>query len=125
MGRHAGSEYRKWYSARQPGDRREPQTDNPLACKEDCVRRLLASISILLVLFSAAAPAAAGSLNLTITDPQGAVVSGARVIVYSPEGDHVLATATTGADGVASFLLPGASYRVEVLAPTFAAYLGA
>lgn len=55
----------------------------------------------------------------TVTDPEGAVVAGAQVKVYSARGDLV-ASATTdnqGRYGIEN--LPAANYRIEVSSPGF------
>jgi outer membrane cobalamin receptor len=71
-----------------------------------------------LLLCSSASFSQNNALTVTVTDPQNAVVSGARVTVY--RGNSVAAIQGTKADGVATIHLPGGVYRVEVLAPGFA-----
>ena len=69
----------------------------------------------------------ASDLQVKVVDPQGAVVSGARVVLTTK--GRVAAVTTTGADGVARAgvapdgpLIPGVMYELEVLAPGFAPY---
>ncbi len=69
-------------------------------------------------LFSATAVA---QTRITVVDPQGAVVSGARVTVLDGATFRTIALQTTSGDGVATFAnLPAGEYRLEVLAPGFA-----
>jgi vitamin B12 transporter len=74
---------------------------------------------ILLVSFSGAAFAA--DLKIKVVDPQGAAVAGAQVLVGGSDG-KILASQITSAEGFAVLGVPGAvAYRVQVLAPGFAA----
>src|SRR5450755_4077455 len=77
-------------------------------------------ILILLVSFSGAAFAA--DLKVKVVDPQGAAVAGAQVSVVRMDDGKILASQTTSAEGFAVLGMPGAgNYRVQVLAPGFAA----
>ncbi len=63
----------------------------------------------------------AADLKITVTDPQSALVAGARVSVYLSGGSAPVAVATTAGEGRAEFRnLATGRYRVEVLAPGFA-----
>jgi outer membrane cobalamin receptor len=69
------------------------------------------------LLFATAACAA--DLKLKVTDPNGAVVRGARVTLY--RGTSVVALQNTGGDGAANFAnVTDGAYRLEILAPGFA-----
>src|SRR6185312_6933186 len=60
-----------------------------------------------------------GSISVTVTDPQGAVVSGAQVKATQIETGTVLKT-TSDSSGLFRFnLIPGGDYKVEVSAPGF------
>ncbi len=79
-------------------------------------------VSLVLVLAVACATASASNLELTVLDPAGAAVSGARVAVYRAADNRALAVQTTGARGDTRFVgLAEGAYRLEVLAPGFAA----
>ena len=73
---------------------------------------------LLLFLLLSSALAFSADLTVRVTDPQSAVVAGARVTVY--RGSSVAAIQTTKADGSATVSLPEGAYRVEVLAAGFA-----
>ncbi len=78
------------------------------------IRRLLP----LFLLISAVA--AAADLRVRVTDPQGASVYGARVVLLR-EG-KIVAARSTAADGVAIFPNPQPNAELEVFAPGFALY---
>lgn len=79
--------------------------------------RIARLLPVFLLLLSAAAFAA--DFNVRVTDPQGAVVSGARVTLYTHD-QRPVAVATTSAEGVATFHeIPGANDHLVVLAPGF------
>lgn len=59
-------------------------------------------------------------VRVTVVDPQGAVVSGARVALVDPVTSRPVATQTTAGDGTATFGVPAATYTVDVLAAGFA-----
>ena len=59
-------------------------------------------------------------VRVTVLDPQGAVVSGARVALVDPSTSRPVATQTTAGDGVATFSVQSSTYTIEVLAPGFA-----
>ena len=79
--------------------------------------------TLLLVALASATPAAAqsflGTVRGTVTDAQGAVVSGASVLIID-EDSGATRTIDTDAEGryEAARLRPG-TYRVEVVAPSF------
>jgi len=76
--------------------------------------------SFLVLLLSVAASAA--DLKVKVLDPQSAVVAGAQVSLLPTGGPVILATETTSAGGIAIFHAASAgSYRIQVLAPGFAA----
>src|SRR5688572_1201880 len=74
--------------------------------------------------FSQAKPAPTGTLNVTIVDPSGAVISGATVIVTGAEDATAAATppspARTSSQGIAAItgLVPG-RYTVQGSFPGF------
>ncbi len=79
-------------------------------------RYFLLFVSLLLSTFSFAA-----DLQVKVVDPQGAVVSGARVTAYAQNSSSAAAVAQTRADGVAELAgLQSGSYRIRVLAAGFA-----
>ena len=85
------------------------------------VKRLaLAIVTIaLLCSVSSLAQVVKGSISGTVTDPQGAVVSGATV---KATNEATAATLTTTSDSSGSFhfnLIPVGSYKVEMTAPGF------
>ena len=78
-----------------------------------CRRALLLAVLIPLPLIASAA-----TLSVRVLDPQGAAVSGARIVAAR---DHkTAAVATTAADGVAILDVAPGAYAVQVLAPGFA-----
>lgn len=80
--------------------------------------RFVLTLSLSLLLSVAAF---AASLTVKVTDPDAAVVDGARVTVYADGSQSIVAVQQTNAEGLASFSgLADAKYRVEVLAPGFA-----
>lgn len=81
--------------------------------------RVLFRISLSLAL---SATAVAVDLTVKIIDPQSALVSGAQVQLLRKNDTRILATQTTSAEGIAVFRLSGnGSYRLQILAPGFAA----
>jgi vitamin B12 transporter len=76
----------------------------------------------LILLALACTPALAADLTIRVVDPRSAAVSGAQVSVF-PEGSSApTIVTTTTAEGVASITdLKGSSYRLQILAPGFAA----
>ncbi len=81
------------------------------------------SVRLLLISFLSILSAAALGADLTIvvTDPQSAVLAGARVSIYAAGHSQALAIGTTSPNGRVSFSgLPQGKYRVEVMAPAFA-----
>ena len=73
------------------------------------------------------AAASAAEIKVRVIDPQSAAVSGAQVTLFSvtPNAIRALAVSTTSAEGIASFRDTGQGpYRVQVLAPGFAAQTG-
>jgi vitamin B12 transporter len=100
----------------EPGDLRERRHQPLSRAKEDClpIRRVL-----FLLLFTASAFCA--DLQVRILDPNSAVVNTARVMLLTADGNHLLSTTRTSAEGIARFEnIDEGSYRVRVLAPGFA-----
>jgi hypothetical protein len=65
-----------------------------------------------------------GQISGTVTDPNGAVISGA-VVKATNIGTGFSRDATTGSDGAFSFqLLPPGRYSIDITAPNFVAYKG-
>jgi vitamin B12 transporter len=61
-------------------------------------------------------------IKVKVVDPQDAAIAGAQVQLLMPGDDALVATQVTSAEGLAVFRETGsASYRVNVLAPGFAA----
>lgn len=74
----------------------------------------------LVLLFSVAASAV--DFKVKVLDPQSAAVAGAQVLLLRAGETAVLASETTSAEGTAAFHTQTAgSYKVQVLAPGFAA----
>ena len=84
--------------------------------------RVLAGL-FFVVLLGAAASAA--DLKVKVVDPQSAALAGAQVNLMPASGGKILATQNTSAEGAALFRMPtgavSADYKVQVLAPGFAA----
>ncbi|HET9742379.1 MAG TPA: TonB-dependent receptor [Terriglobales bacterium] len=83
--------------------------------------RKLFSLALLLI-----SPFAALAADFTVhvTDPTGSNVAAATVNLYQPDNNAQIASATTNGSGNAVFhKVPSRSYRVQVLAPGFAASL--
>ena len=82
----------------------------------------IAMVSLVL-LFTAAAFAqggASGAITGAVTDPSGAVISGAKVTITNQDTGVTERTITTGSQGTFSApLLPPGTYRVEVTATGF------
>ena len=78
------------------------------------------------LLFVVIAAASAADLKVKVIDPQSAAVSGAQVSLVSKQSDSSRNSATTSAEGIATFndLEPGeltsGDYQLKVLAPGFA-----
>ncbi len=84
------------------------------------------SLRLVLLFLTLLAAASAAELRVNVTDPHTAAVAGARVALYRATNTVAVAIQSTVADGSATF--PGVSdgsYRVEVLAPGFAAQTAA
>jgi hypothetical protein len=65
-----------------------------------------------------------GQISGTVTDPNGAVISGA-IVKATNLGTGFSRDATTGSDGAFSFqLLPPGRYSIDITAPNFVAYKG-
>ena len=80
------------------------------------------SLRFVLVCLAFLAAASAAELKVTITDPHSAAVPGARVALYRATDSKAVAIHSTAADGSTAFHnVSDGSYRVEVLAPGFAA----
>ncbi|MFZ0563223.1 MAG: TonB-dependent receptor [Terriglobales bacterium] len=80
--------------------------------------RIFASIFFPLFIFLSIASA---EITIKVVDPQGAVVAGAQVLLLEPGKPAPTAVQSTSAEGVAIFRERPGSYRVQVLAPGFAA----
>src|SRR5271157_4756705 len=89
--------------------------------KETCMRfsRVFASIFFLLYIFLSIASA---EIKIKVVDPQDAVVAGAEVQLLKPGKPAPAAVQSTSAEGLVIFREAASSaYRVQVLAPGFAA----
>ena len=81
--------------------------------------RFLRAFALLALL---SAPVFAANLKIRVVDPHSAAVPGAQVSVFLVDDATPIAITTTSAEGAASFAgLNSGSYRVQVLAPGFAA----
>ncbi|MGB6803023.1 MAG: carboxypeptidase-like regulatory domain-containing protein, partial [Candidatus Sulfotelmatobacter sp.] len=75
-----------------------------------------------LLLFVLPVAAFAADLKVKVIDPQSAAVAGAQVSLLSKGSDTALKSATSSAEGIATFpQLPSGTYQIQVLAPGFAA----
>jgi outer membrane cobalamin receptor len=94
----------------------------PLSREKEDGMRVLAGL-VFVVLLGAAASAA--DLKVKVVDPQSAALAGAQVNLMPASGGKILATQNTSAEGAALFRMPtgavSADYKVQVLAPGFAA----
>jgi vitamin B12 transporter len=94
----------------------------PLSREKEDGMRVVAGL-FFVVLLGAAASAA--DLKVKVVDPQSAALAGAQVNLMPASGGKILATQNTSAEGAALFrMLTGAvsaDYKVQVLAPGFAA----
>ena len=97
---------------REPGDRREPSTPNPFACKGE-VMRSLRLFSCLLFLVAVAC----AEIKIRVVDPRSVAVSGAQVVLLNQ--DAVISTQTTASDGAVVFESDRSASRVRVLAAGF------
>jgi vitamin B12 transporter len=78
-------------------------------------------VSLFLVLISSTT-ASADDLKIKIVDPQSAVVTGAQVSLLPAGSSSTLRISTTSVAGMVSFVeVPAGNYRVQILAPGFAA----
>ncbi len=83
--------------------------------------RVLAGVLLGVLFFSVAAVAA--DLKVKVVDPQAAAVGGAQVSLIGTSDGKILATQSTSAEGIAVLPIPGSgAYRIQVLAPGFAAW---
>jgi vitamin B12 transporter len=81
--------------------------------------RLFSGVLFLLGVFP---PVASAEIKVKIVDPQDAVVAGAQVQLLKRDKSSPVAAANTSAEGLAIFdEVPSSSYRLQVLAPGFAA----
>lgn len=78
------------------------------------IRRLLPLFLLISVL------AAAADIRVRVTDPHGASVYGAHVVLL--RGVNIVASRSTGADGVAIFPNAPSNVKLQVYAPGFALY---
>jgi vitamin B12 transporter len=94
----------------------------PLSREKEDGMRVLAGL-FFVVLLGAAASAA--DLKVKVVDPQSAALADAQVNLMPASGGKILATQNTSAEGAALFRMPtgavSADYKVQVLAPGFAA----
>jgi len=80
------------------------------------------SLRFVLACFALLAAAHAAELKVNVTDSRSAAVPGARVALYRTSDAGAVAIQSTAADGSSTFRdVPDGAYRVEVLAPGFAA----
>ncbi len=88
-----------------------------------CPGNRIALVAVLAVAFSLAASAqttiSTGSIVGTVTDPTGAVVAGAKVLITNKATGHVLTTTTTPTGTYASGALTPADYVVRIEAKGF------
>ena len=86
-------------------------------------KRILLGLCIVgLMAASALAQGGTGQISGTVTDPNGAVVSGASVKIVNTS-TNLARNSTTNEDGVYTFtLLPAGTYSVEVSSQGFQAY---
>lgn len=83
--------------------------------------RSASSVSLFLIPLLLSSLACADRLQVTVVDPQSAVIAGARVTLYSALNNRVVAVAATSSSGVAAFdRLSRGEYRLEALAAGFA-----
>ncbi len=81
--------------------------------------RLFSGVLFLLGMFP---PIASAEIRIKIVDPQDAAVAGAQVQLLKRDKPSPVAAENTSAEGLAIFNeVPSSSYRVQVLAPGFAA----
>jgi len=79
-------------------------------------------VRVLILLLSFSLAAFAADLKVKVVDPQNAAVAGAQVSLLRVGDGKILAAQITSAEGAAVLSLPGeGTYRVQVLAPGFAA----
>ncbi len=79
----------------------------------------LLSFYSLVLLCTAWTQTSTGAITGTVTDPEGAVVSGAQVKAIDSDTGATLTT-TTDSSGVFRFnLIPTGAYRIEAVAPGF------
>src|SRR5712692_1196538 len=82
--------------------------------------------SVLLLAVSAAFAQQTGRLSGTVVDPVGAVVPNATVNLYLVDGNRPLLRTTTNSAGIYDFsAVRPDSYKLEVVAPSFAKYIEA
>jgi outer membrane cobalamin receptor len=94
----------------------------PLSREKEDGMRVLAGLFFVVLLGAAAS---ASDLKVKVVDPQSAALAGAQVNLMPASGGKILATQNTSAEGAALFRMPtgavSADYKVQVLAPGFAA----
>ncbi|HUS18748.1 MAG TPA: carboxypeptidase regulatory-like domain-containing protein [Terriglobales bacterium] len=90
------------------------------------MNKLKASVFIVLMILAlgsfAAAQRVTGGIAGTVTDPQGAVVSGAKVTITNPATNYTTTLTTTAQGTFEAASLPPAEYKVTVEAGGFATY---
>ena len=89
------------------------------------MKRLPAAFLFAFAVLLCATPLAAqspGTIKGTVVDPSGAAVAGANVTLESKTHGAPAAHAVSGAQGAFELSAPAGSYRLRVIAATFAAY---
>src|ERR1700684_1564231 len=71
---------------------------------------------------TAAAPASAGSLRGTVTDPSGAAISGADVVLTPSSSSALIKTKSDGQGAYEFKALPPGQYTLTIVAQGFSVY---
>src|SRR6266404_2298300 len=112
-----GRRERPYSRSQETGANRHPQQSLSRE-KEDCMRVFRAAVFLALL----SGWAFAGDLKIKAVDPDSAAVSGAQVSVFPATQSAPVAVVLTSGDGLATVAgLQDGSYRVQLLAPGFAA----
>ena len=85
-------------------------------------QRILFQVVLLVVTFCGVALAQNGSITGTVKDPSGAAISGAAVVIASPERGITRQTTTNSAGDYNEASLPPGSYDISVTATGFKKY---
>src|ERR1700730_14303518 len=91
-----------------------------LSCKEEIMRSVLGLVLVVVLSIAVSAQLPTATLNGTVTDPQGAVVEGAKVSIVSQATGAVRDTTTDTAGFYSVTDLLPADYTIRVETPTFA-----